>query len=62
MGKVIYKCDEFKACAYPFQDNNIVIYFHSSGKIYIEADDGCVINKFTGLDNYKSIMRELSEL
>ena len=62
MGKVIYKCNEFKACAYPFQNDNIVVYFHSSGEMYIEANNGCVINKFTSSNNYKSIMKELYEL
>lgn len=62
MGKVIYKCDAYKVCSYPFRNSVMMFYFYSSGRIVTEHEDGTVIKQFTNSENYKSVVENLSKL
>lgn len=62
MTEVVYRCDAYKVCTYPFQNSLMVFFFYSSGRIMAEHEDGTVIKQFMDLNNYKSILKELSEM
>ena len=40
-----------KMFAHNFNNQRVIIFVYSSGKIFVEADNGCVIKEYIDLEN-----------